>query len=146
MPSYEVSVVTTATAEAAWAAWTDVKSWSRYDHIETARIDGAFQPGTTITSKAKGFPSSTLNITRVERPSLWVDEGRSPGMRMTFEHVIEPGEGGTRLTERTRIGGPLAHAIGPLMRRKLQALFAASVAAVARQAEAAEAQAEPPTS
>jgi hypothetical protein len=146
MPSYEASVVTTASAEAAWTAWTDVESWSRYDHIETARIDGAFQPGTTITTKAKGLPRSTLNITRVERPSLWVDESRSPWMRMTFEHVIEPREGGTRLTERARIGGPLAHAIGPLVRRKLEALFAASVAAVARQAEAAEAHAERPTS
>ena len=67
-------------------------------------------------------------------------------MRMTFDHVIEPGEGGTRLTERVQISGPLARALGPLMRRKLEALFAASVAAVARQAEATEAQAERPTS
>jgi hypothetical protein len=131
--------MTKASAEAAWTAWTDVESWSRYDHIETARVDGAFQPGATITTKAKGFPSSTLTVTRVERPSLWVDESRSPGIRMTFDHVVEPGEGGTRLTERVRMSGPLARALGPLMRRKLEALFAASVAAVAREADAAEA-------
>jgi hypothetical protein len=67
-------------------------------------------------------------------------------MHMTFDHVVEPGEGGTRLTERVRISGPIGRALGPLMRRKLDALFAASVAAVARQAEAAEARAAPPTS
>jgi Polyketide cyclase / dehydrase and lipid transport len=146
MPSYEASAVTKASAEAAWSAWTDVQGWSAYDHIEAARVDGDFQPGAAITSKAKGFPSSTLTVTRVEPPGLWVDESRSPGMRMTFDHVLEPGEGGTRLTERVHISGPLGRALGPLMRRKLVALFADSVAAVARQAEAAEAQAEPPTS
>lgn len=146
MPSYEASAVTKASAEAAWSAWTDVRGWSAYGHIEAARVDCVFQPGAPITSKAKGFPNSTLTVTRVEAPSLWVDESRSPGMRMTFDHVLEPGEGGTRLTERVHISGPLGRALGPLMRRKLETLFATSVAAVARQAEAAEAEAEPPTS
>ncbi|TMK97630.1 MAG: hypothetical protein E6G34_07955 [Actinobacteria bacterium] len=146
MPSYEASAVTKASAEVAWSAWTDVQGWSAYDHIEAAHVDGAFQPGAAITSKAKGFPRSTLTVTRVEPPNLWVDESRSPGMRMTFDHVLEPGEGGTRLTERVHISGPLGRALGPVMRRKLEALFAASVAAVARQAEATEAQVEPPTS
>jgi len=36
-------------------------------------------------------------------------------------------------------------ALGPFMRRKLEALFAASVAAVAREAEAAEPEAKLPT-
>jgi|SRR5437899_11700741 len=146
MPSYEASAVTNASAEAAWTAWTDVEGWSAFDHIESAHLDGTFRPGALITSKAKGFPSSSLTVTRVEQPSLWTDESRSPGMQMTFDHVVEPGEEGTRLTERVRISGPLGRALGPLMRRKLEALFAASVAAVARQAEAAEAQAQPPSS
>ena len=146
MPSYEASAVAHASPEAAWKAWTDVEGWSAYDHIEYARVDGNFQPGAVITNKAKGFPSSSLTVTRVEPPSLWVDEARSLGMRMTFDHVIEAGAGGTVLTERVRMSGPLGHALGPLMRRKLEALFAASVASVSRQAEAAEAPAGPPTS
>jgi hypothetical protein len=66
-------------------------------------------------------------------------------VKMISEHVIEPGEDGTRLTERVRISGLLGRVFGPLMRRKLEALFAASVAAVARHAEAVEARAEQPT-
>jgi hypothetical protein len=139
-------VVTRASAEAAWAAWTDVAGWSAFDHIESAQIDGEFRSGAVIKSKAKGFPSSTLTVTRAEWPSLWVDESRSPGMRMTFEHVIEPGEDGTRLTERVRIRGPLGRVFGPLLRRRLEALFAESVASVARNAEAAESATEPPPS
>jgi hypothetical protein len=56
---------------------------------------------------------------------------------MTFEHVIEPREAGTKLTERVLIRGPLARVVGALMRRKIEALFTASVAHVAREAEAA---------
>ena len=145
MLSYETSTVARAGADSAWAVWTDVEGWNRYDHIEDARIDGAFQPGAVITSKAKGFPRSTLTVTRVEQPTVWVDESHSPGIRMTFDHVLEPGEGGTRLTERVHISGLLGRALGPFMRRKLEALFAASVAAVAREAEAAEPEAKLPT-
>ena len=135
-----------ASADAAWVAWTHVAGWSPYDHIESTQIDGEFRAGAIITSKAKGFPRSKLTVTRAERPRLWVDESRSPGMRMTFDHVIEPGEGGTRLTERVRITGPLGRVIGPLLKGRLEALFATSVAAVAQQAEASEAEAETPPS
>jgi polyketide cyclase/dehydrase/lipid transport protein len=137
MLSYEASGVARAAPEDVWAAWVDVASWSESEHIESARLDGEFRPGGTIASKAKGFPRSTLTITRVEPPRLWVDESRSPGIQMTFEHVIEPGEEGTVLTERVLIRGPLARLVGVLMRRKLEALFVASVAHVGRRAEQA---------
>jgi hypothetical protein len=137
MPSYEASEVAQAAPEAVWAAWVDVASWSESEHIESARLDGEFGPGGVIATKAKGLPRSTLSITHVEPPRLWVDESRSPGVKMTFEHIIEPGEAGTELTERVVIRGPLARFVGILMRRKLEALFAVSVAHVARRAEQA---------
>jgi Polyketide cyclase / dehydrase and lipid transport len=135
MLSYDASTITRADPGAAWAAWTDVGSWSAYEHIESASIDGEFRVGARITTKAKRFPRSSLTVTHADRPHVWTDESRSPGMRMTFDHVIEPDESGTRLTERVQIAGPLGHLLGPLMRRRLEALFATSVAAVARQAE-----------
>src|SRR5205814_9602126 len=118
--------------------WINVGGWGEADHIESAELDGDFQPGSTIVSKAKGLPRTTLTITRVEPPHVWVDESHSPGVQMTFEHVIEPGEAGTALTERVLIQGPLGRLVGPLLRRKLTALFGTSVAHVARRAEALE--------
>jgi len=146
VPSYEASAVARASAESAWAAWTDVGGWSAYDHIDSAQIDGEFRVGAVITSKAKGFPRSKLIVTRVERPNIWVDESRSPGMRMSFDHVIEPLGDETRLTERVRITGPLGRIVGPLLRGRLVELFATSVAAVALQSEASVAAAETPPS
>jgi hypothetical protein len=137
MLSYEASEVAQAAPEDVWSVWVDVASWSESEHIESARLDGEFRPGGIIATKAKGFPRSTLTITRVEAPRVWVDESRSPGVHMTFEHVIEPGEAGTKLTERVHIRGPLARLVAVLMRHRLEVLFAASVAHVARQAEQA---------
>jgi hypothetical protein len=139
MISYEASAVAKAAPEEVWAAWIDVASWSEADHIESAHLGGEFRPGGTIVSKARGLPRTTLTITRVEPPHVWVDASRSPGVQMTFEHVIEPSEAGTELTERVLIRGPLARLVGPLIRRKLEALFEASVAHVARGADRARA-------
>jgi hypothetical protein len=138
MPTYEAATVSRAAPAAIWDAWTDVARWSESEHIESARIDGEFRPGAVITSKAKGLPRSTLKVTRVEPPALWADESTSPGVRMTFDHVIESTPDGTVVTERADIRGPLAPLVAPLLRRKLEALFAASVAHVARTAETRE--------
>jgi polyketide cyclase/dehydrase/lipid transport protein len=137
MVSYSGSAVTKARPEDVWAAWVDVGRWSDGDVIESARLAGDFREGSTIISKAKGFPRSTLTITRVEPYRVWVDESRAAGTRMTFEHLIEPDDAGTRITERVVISGPLSAIVGMALRRRLQALFAATTAQVARQAESA---------
>lgn len=131
--------MSSADSQAVWTAWTDIAGWSTYEHIESASIDGEFRPGAVITSKARGFPTSTLTVSRVEPPELWVDESRSRGVRMTFDHVVEVNPGGTLLTERVVISGPLAGIVAPVVRRRLEALLATSVACVARAAETADA-------
>jgi hypothetical protein len=135
MVSCEASATTSATPEQAWEAWTDVSRWAEGDHVESAELKGGFAVGGIIRTHARGFPASTLTLTRVERPRVWVDESRSPGVRMTFEHVIEPVDGGTKVTERALISGPLAWLVGALMKRKLEALFDASTAQVVNHAE-----------
>jgi len=99
------SAVSRASPEDAWAAWVDVARWSDGDVIDAAHLNGDFKEGSTFVSKPRGFPASTLTITRVDPPRLWVCELRVPGVRMSFEHVIEPDVAGSRLTERVLICG-----------------------------------------
>ena len=137
MRSYEGSAVTQAGAEGAWAVWVDVAGWTNGGVIESARLNGEFEVGSTITSKVRGFPQGSSTITRVEPHRLWVNESRMPGVRLVYEHLIEPIEAGTMLTERALISGPLAGLIGRAVGRRLESLFEASTAQVARQAEEA---------
>jgi hypothetical protein len=130
------SAVSRATPEDVWAAWVNVARWSDGDAIDAAHLNGDFKEGSTFVSKPRGFPASTMTITRVDPPRLWVCERRIPGVRMSFEHVIEPDAAGSKLTERGSIGGPLARLIGPVVRRRLQAVLAAMTEQIARQAEA----------
>jgi hypothetical protein len=144
MLTLERSARSQASPERVWRLWVDVEAWSEADHIDSARLEGDFAVGSTIKSKAKGFPASTLTITEVEEPRRWVDESRAPGMRMIFSHEIEPGDGGVLITERAVVHGPVGQVVGRAMRRRLDALLDASVEYLARRAEAATANSPEP--
>jgi hypothetical protein len=132
--------VTPAKPEDAWTAWVDVARWSDGDVIKTAHLDGEFREGSTIVSKPIGFPAVTAlgiswTITRVEPPRLWVSESHGPGARMIAEHLIEPAEAGTKLTEQVSFSGPLGGLLGRTVRRRLEATLASMTEQIAREAE-----------
>jgi hypothetical protein len=87
-----------------------------------------FEVGNTVTTKVKGFPAGTSTITVVEPPRLWVGVAKSPGLTMTYEHVVEPVETGSVLTERAIISGAFAALVGRLIGRRLESTFAATTA------------------
>ena len=82
MVLFESASMSTSEAAVIWQLWADVSRWAEADHILAARIDGPFAVGSTIHSQAKGLPASKLLITLVDEPRLWIDEARSPGLRM----------------------------------------------------------------
>jgi hypothetical protein len=123
MVSFEATSVSAAKPETIWRLWADVPRWSDAEHMVKAELRGPFAPGSTIRSKAKGLPASTLRITSVDEPLSWVDEARSPGLRMTFDHILEPTPSGTVVTERARLDGLLAPIAGAILGRKLRALL-----------------------
>ena len=127
--------MTRAKPEDAWAAWVDVARWSDGDVIDTARLNGEFQEGSTIVSKPRGFPVATWTITHAESPRLWVSESRAPGARMMAEHLIEPGRAATKLTERVLFSGPLGGLVGRTVRRRLEATLASMTEQIAGEAE-----------
>ena len=132
--------MTRAKPEDAWAVWLDVARWSDGDVIKTARLDGEFREGSTIVSKPRGVPAVTAlgihwTIARVEPPRLWVSESHGPGARMIAEHLIEPVEAGTKLSERLSFSGLLGELLGRIVRRRLQATLSSMTEQVAREAE-----------
>jgi hypothetical protein len=104
--------------------------------IDEAKIDRNFSVGAKITMKVKGGPPTTATVTTVDPPRMWVGVSKFPGLTMTFEHMIEAGDGSTVLSERVVMSGPFAGVAGRLMGKRLEETFAASTGRIARLAEA----------
>src|SRR3954452_3339053 len=100
-----------------------------------AKLDGAFEVGSTITTKVKGNRRLTSTITRVDEPHCWVGVAKAPGLTMTIDHVIDPVEGGVLLTERLTFTGPLAAPVSRLMGRRIEATFRLTTAHAAEVAQ-----------
>jgi carbon monoxide dehydrogenase subunit G len=129
----EESAEVAASAEDAFAAWTDVDVLARAPDLQSISLDGPFAVGSRLKMKPEGMPTARLRITRVEPPRLWTDESSGPGFRMVFDHVVEPAGSGVRLTERVEVRGLLSPLLGRLIGGKLRAAARASVAHVAAQ-------------
>ena len=118
---------TSASAEDVWAVWTNAAEWPG-DVIVMAKIDGPFAVGAKITMRVKGHPPLRLTVTRVEAPVLWTGVARVPGVTETIDHLIEPTDSGTLITQRTVFTGPLAsiaaRALGGTVRKTFEATTA----------------------
>jgi len=119
----EHSAESSASAAAVWRRYVDVEHWSEWSQkgVERSSLDGEFEEGTTGKSKAPGFPEGKFQLVTVEPEKQFVSEAKFPGGRLTFEHMIEPADGGTRITHRATLDGPLtfvwSQVIGRIVKR-----------------------------
>ena len=123
-----------ASAEDVWAVWTNPAEWPG-DVIVMAKIDGPFAVGAKITTRVKGHPPLTSTVTRIEPPMLWTGVARAPGLTETIDHLIEPTDSGTLITERTVFTGPLASIAARMLAGRLRKTFEATTAYCGRLAE-----------
>ena len=123
-----------ASAEDVWAVWTNPAEWPG-DVIVMAKIDGPFAVGAKITMRVKGHPPLRLTVTRVEAPMLWTGVARVPGLTETIDHLIEPTDSGTLITQRTVFTGPLASIAARVLGGTVRKTFEAMTAHFGRLAE-----------
>jgi hypothetical protein len=116
-----------ASAEDVWAVWTNPTEWPG-DVIVMAKIDGPFAVGAKITMRVKGHPPLRLAVTRVEAPMLWTGVARVPGLTETIDHLIEPTDSGTLITQRTVFTGPLASVAARVLGATVRKTFEATTA------------------
>jgi hypothetical protein len=123
-----------ASAEDVWAVWTNPAEWPG-DVIVMAKIDGPFAVGAKITMRVKGHPPLRLTVTRVEASMLWTGVARVPGLTETIDHLIEPTDSGTLITQRTVFTGPLASIAARALGRTVRKTFEATTTHFGRLAE-----------
>ena len=123
-----------ASVEDVWAVWTNPAEWPG-DVMVTAKIDGPFAVGAKITMRVRRHPPLILTVTRLEAPTLWTGMARVPGMTEIIDHLIEPTDSGTLITQRTVLTGPLASIAARALGGMVRKTFAATTAHFGRLAE-----------
>ena len=125
MASWEHSAESKASPESIWERYKDVDHWSEWSTkgVEESSLDGDFQVGTKGTSKAPYLPKGKFELIKVEPDQGFTSKAKMPGATLIFEHQLEPIEGGTRITHRASLEGPLSSvwrpAIGRIIERGL---------------------------
>jgi uncharacterized protein YndB with AHSA1/START domain len=118
----EHSADSDASPEAVWRRYTDVEHWRDWSKkgVEESSIDGDFEAGTTGMSKAPHLPKGKFELVAVEPEKRFVSKAKLPGATLLFEHKIEPAGGGTRITHRATLDGPLTFLWTPVVGRIIQ--------------------------
>jgi len=108
--SFGHSAESAASPQAIWRRYVDVEHWSEWSRhgVEWSRLDGPFEVGAKGRSKAPGMPAARFRLVEVDPEARFVSEVRLPGGRIRFEHLIEPRDGGSRITHLASVSGPLA--------------------------------------
>jgi hypothetical protein len=126
MASWEHSAESKAPPESIWERYKDVDNWSEWSTkgVEESHLDGRFEVGSKGTSKAPHLPKGRFELIEVEPERGFTSKAKMPGASLTFEHRLEPVDGGTRITHRASLDGPLSPlwrpAVGRIIERGLQ--------------------------
>jgi uncharacterized protein YndB with AHSA1/START domain len=136
MWSVEHTAHSSASREAVWALWANTAEWPRWNPtIADVSLDGPFAEGTTGRLKPAHGPRAKMVLCDVRPAAGFTDVARLPGARMRVEHeVADAREGGSRVTERTVLHGPLARLWSLLLGRQLRRDMTAGAQASARAA------------
>ena len=132
--TFSGSFRSSASPEDVWAVWTNPAEWPG-DVIVTAKIDGPFVVGATITIRVKGHPPLRSTVSRIEPPMLWTGVAKAPGLTETIDHFIEPTDSGIVITERSVLSGPLASIAARILGRTVRKTLQATTAHFGRLAE-----------
>ena len=98
---------------------------------------GAFGLDSTAKVKSKGFPKSLLKVTEFSPGRSFVWEGTGGiAMRVLMSHVVEPADGGSRVTLSIIPTGPAATLMGWLVVRMSKANVNIEAESLKQRAEA----------
>jgi uncharacterized membrane protein len=121
MTHFSVTTEIDAPPERVWAVMRDVERWPEWTPSVTSvqRLDGGpFTVGSRAHIRQPKLPPADWRVTELDegRSFAWVT--RSPGVRVTGRHSVEPREGGSRVTLSLDFAGLL----GPLVARLTRGL------------------------
>jgi len=117
MWTHEESIETTATPARIWQLFADVPGWKVWNAgIEHIELHGPFATGTTFAMQPPGMDAFVSTLINVQENAGFTDETIVDEARVVVEHRIEAiAAGRTRVVYSTRITGPDASEVGPMV-------------------------------
>lgn len=114
------SETTSASPQAIWSRWSNVSGWPEEDiSLEWAKLDGDFAIGSKIIMKPKGFPKSSVTITKVALNKSFSTIGNIPMGKMTIDHKTETQKDKTIFTHTITLTGPMRNIFAKLVAQKM---------------------------
>ena len=141
---FEHSADSEASPAAVWDRYKDVDNWSQWSTkgVEESSLDGDFKVGTEGMSKAPHLPKGRFELIEVEPEQRFVSKATFPGGTMHFEHILDATDGGTRITHKASLDGPLVFLWSPVIGRIVQRGLPSGVERLAELAVEKEKEAE----
>ena len=122
----EHSAESKASPESIWERYTDVEMWREWSKgVEESELDGEFENGSTGKVKPPNLPRSSFELVDVEPERRFTTETKFPlgSGTIRIEHEVEPSDGGSRITHRASIDGPLdfvwSRTVGWIVKREV---------------------------
>ena len=127
MTAFRIAVDIAAPPERVWAVLYDVERWPEWTPTVTRleRLDpGALAVGSRARIRQPRLPPATWEVTELVegRSFTWVT--RSPGVRVTARHGVEPAPHGARATLSLKFSGALGALVARFTRRLNQRYLA----------------------
>ena len=121
MPGLQHSVIIAAPTDRVWELVSDVEAWPTVvptvDAVERLD-DGPLAVGSRTRLRQPRLPEAVWTVTALDAGRSFTWASSSPGITVTAGHVVEPQDGGSRLTLSIDVSGPIAP-VGWLMTKSL---------------------------
>jgi polyketide cyclase/dehydrase/lipid transport protein len=101
-----------------WDHYADVEQWSEWSKgVEESTLDGEFEAGSKGTTKPPNLPRTRFELIEVEPERRFVSQAKLPGGTLRLDHLLEPANGGSRITHKATLAGPLSFVWKPVVSR-----------------------------
>jgi uncharacterized protein YndB with AHSA1/START domain len=117
---------TSATPERVWATWSDTSTWPSWNpDIETVSLDGPLADGAagTMTTKSGGKHNIQIVDVRAGREFSLISDLPMPATKVRFRCLIEPADGGSRVSQAVSVTGLLAPLMGGMITGRIVPSF-----------------------
>ena len=138
MVTYEASISIATSRDTVWRWLSEVAAWPEWlPTVASVRVlDAArLQLGARYVVRQPRLRPTTWVVTVLEPPRRFAWAARSPGLRMTADHVIGESPSGATVLLRFSFGGFLGGLIGRLFRATTESYLAQEAAALKHKAE-----------